>query len=110
MKEPSSNTSWYTSETARVYGSIPGSLPNNRAYRDRFVPDRLPPPRGGNIPWRAAARCIRSLRRAARGARHAPPPAPRGVARVGGGGWELGNGAGPPPPPPPANAGGKAIR
>src|SRR5437773_2248844 len=27
MNEPSPNRSWYTSETARVYGSIPGSLP-----------------------------------------------------------------------------------
>ena len=43
-----------------MYGSIPGSLPNRRAYRDRPVPERVSATRGCKIPCPSETRSIRS--------------------------------------------------
>ena len=65
-----------------MYGSIPGSLPNKRAYRERFVPDRVSATRGCNMPYPSETRCIRSsYRGTVQRVRHGPDELPRRVAR-----------------------------
>ena len=49
---------------ARVYGSMPGSLPNSRAYRDSPLIGKLTDTRGWRMPYPSTTRCLLSSYRA----------------------------------------------